>query len=442
MTNRDQWTSKLGFILAAAGSAIGLGAIWKFPYMAGMNGGSVFIFLFIISTILIGLPVLIAEFIIGRRGQADAVTAMRKLAPGTAWPIVGKLGFVLSIIILSFYSVVGGWILSYLVRSSVFLAGGGMPDDFGMLFDQVIADPKEAVLAQAVFMLLTVLIVSGGVKGGIERASKWMMPLLFVSFIILAVRSLTLPGAMEGIRFMFVPDFSYLNGHTALLALGQAFFSLSVGIGGMITYASYLPKDENLTKSAWSVTGLNILISILAGLVIFPAVFALGGSPADGPGLIFVVLPAIFTNIPFGGWFMLLFFVLMLFATLTSSISMLEITVSIGIRNKYDRRKRAAWVYGLIIFIVGIPSALSFGLMADVKLFGLSMFDLADTIVSKFGMPIGAFLISLFAGFVLSKTVTDEELGGPSAASAAWRLLVRWFCPAAILVIFVSTLAG
>ncbi|MET3576946.1 sodium-dependent transporter [Bhargavaea ullalensis] len=442
MAKRDQWTSKIGFILAAAGSAIGLGAIWKFPYMAGMNGGSVFIFLFIISTILIGLPVLIAEFIIGRRGQADVVTALRKLAPGTAWPLVGKMGFVLSVIILSFYSVVGGWILSYLGRSAVFLAGGGMPDDFGALFDEVIADPKEAIGAQAVFMLLTVWIVSGGVKGGIERASKWMMPLLFLSFIILAIRSLTLPGAMEGIRFMFVPDFRYLDGPTALLALGQAFFSLSVGIGGMITYASYLPKEENLLKSAWSVTGLNIFISILAGLVIFPAVFALGGSPADGPGLIFVVLPAIFTNIPFGGWFMLLFFILMLFATLTSSISMLEITVSVGIRNRYDRRKRAAWVYGLIIFIIGIPSALSFGLLADFKLFGLPAFDLADTVVSKFGMPIGAFFVSLFAGYVLSKTVTDEELGGPSSASAAWRMLVRWFCPAAIIVVFIYTLAG
>ncbi len=306
----------------------------------------------------------------------------------------------------------------------------------------MIANPLEAVAAQAVFMLLTILIVSGGIKAGIERASRWMMPLLFLSFIVLAARSLTLPGAMEGIRFMFVPDLQYLNGHTALLALGQAFFSLSVGIGGMITYASYLPKEENLMRSAWSVTGLNILISILAGLVIFPAVFALGGSPADGPGLIFVVLPGIFANIPFGGWFMLLFFVLMLFATLTSSISMLEITVSIGIRNRYDRRRRAAWVYGLIIFIIGLPSALSFGLMADVRLFGLPAFDLADTIVSKFGMPIGAFLISLFAGHVLTKAATDEELGGSSSSASVWRAVTGWVCPVAILVIFISTIAG
>ncbi|SEJ83942.1 neurotransmitter:Na+ symporter, NSS family [Bhargavaea ginsengi] len=442
MSNRENWTSKIGFILAAAGSAVGLGAIWKFPYMAGTNGGSIFILLFILSTFMIGLPILIAEFLIGRRGQADVVTAFRRLAPGTAWPIFGFVGFALSIIVLSFYSVVGGWILSYLVRSVSYLFGGGNPQDFGALFDSIIARPGEALLTQAVFMFLTIWIVSRGIKGGIERASKWMMPMLFIFFIILAIRSLTLDGAMEGIRFMFVPDFSYLNGETALLALGMAFFSLSVGIGSMITYASYLPKDENLMKSGWSVAVLNIVISILAGLVIFPAVFAFGGSPAEGPGLVFVVLPAIFESMPLGFLFMLLFFILMLFATLTSSIAMLEITVSIGIQNKYERRRGAAFLYGLIVFLVGIPSALSFGVLSDVKVFGLSFFDLADTIVSKFGMPIGAFFISLFVGYYLSRQITEEELGGSGFQASAWRLLVRYVCPLAIILIFISTIWG
>ena len=347
MAPREQWTSKIGFILAAAGSAIGLGAIWKFPYMAGTNGGSVFVLLFIISTIAIGLPILLAEFVIGRMGQADAVTAFKRLAPGSKWNLIGWLGFAFGFIVLSFYSVVGGWILSYLIRALFFRLNGL---DYGVMFDSIVASPIEVLLSQAVFMVLTIWIVQGGIKAGIERASRLMMPLLFIFFIILAIRSVTLEGAMEGVRFLFVPDWSLLTGETFLLALGQAFFSLSVGVTGMLTYASYLPKEERLGQSALNVSLLNIVISILAGLVIFPAVFALGQSPAEGPGLIFVVLPAIFEQIPFGNLFMIIFFILMLFATLTSSISMLEIVVSTGIRKRTERRKRAAWVYRLTHF--------------------------------------------------------------------------------------------
>lgn len=241
MKEREQWTSKIGFILAAAGSAIGLGAIWKFPYMAGMNGGSVFVLLFIVSTLLIGLPILLAEFVIGRRGQADAVTSLEKLSKSKKWNWVGWMGLLASFIILSFYSVVGGWILSYLIRS---LTGGLSGADYGGLFNDIIADPMEVLIAQAAFLAITVWIVQSGIRGGIERASRWMMPLLFVFFILLAVRSLTLDGAMEGIRFLFVPDWSYLTAKTFLLALGQAFFSLSVGVTAMMTYASYLQKKN------------------------------------------------------------------------------------------------------------------------------------------------------------------------------------------------------
>ena len=375
MKQREQWTSKIGFILAAAGSAIGLGAIWKFPYMAGTNGGSVFVLLFIICTLLIGLPILLAEFVIGRRGQADAVTSLKKLSTRRSWGWVGWMGLASSFIILSFYSVVGGWILSYLARAFTFTLGG---HDYGELFNTTIANPWEVLLAQALFMALTIFIVQSGIRGGIERASRWIMPLLFLSFIVLAIRSLTLDGAMEGVRFLFVPDWSYLNGTTFLVALGQAFFSLSVGVTAMMTYASYLSKEEKLGQSAFNVSILNIGISILAGLVIFPAVFALGHSPEAGPGLIFVILPAIFNEIPFGSVFLIIFFLLMLFATLTSAIAMLEIVVSTGIRKKHDRRKRASWVFGGLIFLVGIPSALSFGLLSDVSIFGNSIFDFAD----------------------------------------------------------------
>ena len=432
MAPREQWTSKIGFILAAAGSAIGLGAIWKFPYMAGTNGGSVFVLLFIISTIAIGLPILLAEFVIGRMGKADAVTAFKKLAPGKMWPFVGWLGFAFGIIVLSFYSVVGGWILSYLARALIFQLDAA---DHGQLFSSITSNPIEVLLAQAVFMLLTIWIVQGGVKAGIERASRWMMPLLFIFFIVLAIRSLTLDGAMEGVRFLFVPDWSLLTGETFLIALGQAFFSLSVGVTAMMTYASYLPKNESLGQSALSVSILNIVISILAGLVIFPAVFALGGSPAEGPGLIFVILPAIFGQIPFGNIFMILFFILMLFATLTSSMAMLEIVVSTGIRAKYDRRRRASWVFGAVIFIIGIPSALSFGVLSETKIFSQSIFDFADLITSRIGMPIGALAISIFAGFVLTKSQTTDELNMHPSIYAIWRSLVRFAAPAAIVII-------
>lgn len=438
MTKRDQFGSKIGFILAAAGSAIGLGAIWKFPYMAGTNGGSVFVLLFILSTILIGLPILLAEFIIGRKGQADAVTGFKKLAPGKPWFLIGWSGFFFSFIILSFYSVVGGWILSYLLRSITFRLNGSSEAFYGELFTNVISNPYEVLLGQGAFILLTILIVSGGIKGGIEKASKWMMPLLLIFFLVLAVRSLTLEGAMEGVKFLFVPDWSYFTWETALLALGQAFFSLSVGVSGMITYASYLPKETNLGSSALSVSLLNIGISIMAGLVIFPAVFALGFSPDAGPGLVFIILPAVFEQIIFGQFFLIIFFILLLFATLTSSISMLEIVVSIGIKSKYERRKRAAWVYGFLIFLVGVPSALSFGVLSDVFILGMSIFDFADFFTSSFGLPLGALFISLFAGFIISKSDIQNELRFQTILLNTWRVIVRFAAPLAIIIVFVQ----
>lgn len=434
---RDSFSSKIGFILAAAGSAIGLGAIWKFPYMAGTNGGGVFVLLFIVATLLIGLPILLAEFIIGRRGQADAVTSFEKLSSNPAWAWVGRAGFVFSFAILSFYSVVGGWILSYLWISLRNLVQTGSLD-YEAMFSSMIANPWQAIGAQAIFMLLTIWIVSGGIKGGIERASTWMMPALFIFFIVLAVRSLTLDGAMEGVRFLLVPDWSALNWETALMALGQAFFSLSVGVSGMITYASYLSKETKLPQSAFSVAGMNIFISLLAGLVIFPAVFALGYSPDEGPGLVFIILPAVFGELAFGSLFMVLFFVLMLFATLTSSISMLEITVSIGIKKKYDRRRRASLILGAAIFVFGIPSALSFGVLSDWTVGGRTFFDTTDFLVNNFGLPLGALFISLFAGFVLPKASTQEELQLSGAPYYLWLGLVRYAAPLVIVIILVQ----
>lgn len=441
MSSRDQFASKIGFILAAAGSAIGLGAIWKFPYMAGTNGGSVFILLFILCTLLIGLPILIAEFMIGRRGQKDPISSFKEQAPGKPWYLVGWIGLIACGIILSFYSVVGGWILSYLYRALTFsLTGKNI--DFANLFGEIISNPWEVLFAQAAFMLLTIFIVSAGIKGGIEATSKWMMPLLFIFFILLFIRSITLDGAIEGIKFMFVPDWSYLNGETLLLALGQAFFSLSVGVSAMITYASYLSRKERIVSSAVNVAGMNIFISILAGLVIFPAVFALGYSPEQGPGLVFIMIPAVFEQIPLGGLFLIIFFILLLFATVTSAISLLEVVVSIAISNKTHGRRRASWIFAAIIFIVGIPSALSYGILSDFTILNRNFFDFMDYITSSFMMPIGALLISLFAGYHYSKQISREELQASPIIYTIWLFIVRFVAPIAIITIFITKIFG
>ena len=440
MAKRDHFASRIGFILAAAGSAIGLGAIWKFPYMAGTNGGSVFVLLFIISTILIGLPVLLAEFVIGRRGQADPVTTLQKLAPGKNWHFIGLSGFFFSFIILSFYSVVGGWILSYLARALFFTLNHTGEGYYSELFGSIISNPWEVLVGQAVFMIMTIAIVRGGIEGGIERASRIMMPALLIFFVVLVIRSLTLEGAMEGVKFMFIPDWSFFNANTMLLALGQAFFSLSVGVAGMMTYASYLPKEQKLGNSAISVSLLNIGISIMSGLVIFPAVFALGYSPNEGPGLVFIILPAVFQQLPFGSFFLLLFFILLLFATLTSSIAMLETIVSIGIKNAYDKRKRSSLIYGFLIFLVGVPSALSFGVFSDIKIFGKTFFDFADFLTSSIGLPLGALLISIFAGYIMKKADTFDELNISSNAFGIWHGLVRYLAPVAIIIVFINAL--
>lgn len=441
--NNQQWSTKLGFVMAAAGSAIGLGAIWKFPYTAGANGGSIFLLFFILFTVVIAGPILLAEFVIGRKGKTDAISTFKKLAPSTPWSVIGIMGTIIAMIILSFYSVVGGWILSYLARSVTGGLSGLTQGEYGALFDSIIANPVEVILAQLVFMLLTILVVQGGIQKGIEKMSTFMMPALLILFVVLAIRSMTLEGASEGLAFLFIPDWSYFNGETMLLALGQSFFALSVGLAVMITYSSYLSDKENLGRSAFSVASLNIIISILAGLVIFPAVFALGFEPNEGPGLVFVVLPAVFNELAFGGFFMFVFLVLLLFATLTSAFSILEIAVASFSRGRDHKRKQYTWIAGALIFAIGVPSALSFGVLSDVTIMGYLIFDFADYFTSSFGLPLGALLISLFVSYQLKKEDVFAELGkgssGPKPWMTVWYFFIKFFVPLAILVIFLQS---
>ena len=444
MKQQEQWTSKLGFILAAAGSAIGLGAIWKFPYMAGTNGGGIFLIFFLLMTIFIGAPILLAEFIIGRNTQKDAVMSYKHLAPKSAWPLLGYGGVIASFLILSFYSVVGGWILSYLARSFTGSLSGLTQAEYGSTFESIISSPIEAVVVQLLFLILTIWVVQGGVQQGIEKASKYMMPALFLLFIILVIRSLTLDGAMAGVEFFLKPDWSAVTGQTILMALGQSFFALSVGLSVMVTYASYLPKGESLAKSAFSVVGLNILISLLAGLVIFPAVFAFGLEPEAGPGLVFVVLPAVFNELAFGGVFLTIFLILLLFATLTSAFSILEIIVAVLSKGDANKRKKFSWIAGLLVFAAGIPNALSFGVLSEVKFFGKTFFDLADFLTSNIALPLGAFFISIFVGYVLPRKLVRREMeegtGSNPLLFNIWYFSIRYIVPIGIGIVFLQSI--
>lgn len=441
---QEQWTSRLGFILATAGSAIGLGAIWKFPYIAGISGGGAFFLVFLIFTLFMGLPILLAEFVIGRGSQKDAVSAYLTFAPNSKWHFVGILGMVTCFILLSFYSVVGGWIILYMVQAVIGNLSGLSESAYAPLFNDFISNPIYAILFQFIFMAITIYVVAKGVQQGIERAGKIMMPALFISFLILIIRSLTLDGVGEGLHFFLYPDFSNMSSKTILFALGQSFFAISVGVSVMVTYSSYLSKNEDLPKSALMIVMMNLFISLLAGLAIFPAVFSFGFEPTEGPGLLFVVLPAVFNQMPFGVFFLFIFLILFLFATLTSAFSMLEIIVAAVTKQDRTKRKRTTWITGILIFIVGIPSALSYGVLSDFTIFDKTVFDAADYLVSNILMPVGALLIALFAGFKIPRHVLLEEISdGASYAKkifAIWLIAIKYIAPTAIIIVFLDAI--
>ncbi|OAM26437.1 MULTISPECIES: sodium-dependent transporter [Eikenella] len=442
MKTPASWSSKIGFILSAAGSAIGLGAIWKFPYTAGTNGGAVFVLMFLIFTLLVALPVQLAEFYIGRRSGKNAVDAFKTLAPNSLWPWIGRMGVFACFILLSFYSVVGGWVLNYAVHAFDGTIHAG--SDFSALFGQTIASPAGSIAYQGLFMLMTVWVVKSGIASGIERANKYMMPALFVLLLLLAVRSLTLPGSLAGVSFLLKPDWSHFTSQTMLTALGQAFFALSLGVSTMITYAAYLDKKQDLFRSGNSIMWMNLLVSLLAGLVIFPAVFAFGFEPGQGPGLIFVVLPAVFMKLPLGNLLFAVFMLLVVFATLTSAFSMLETVIAAVIREDEGKRSKTTWIIGTAIFIVGIPSALSFGVLSDWTLFGKTLFDLWDYMITALIMPISSLLVAIFVGWIRQKSDVFEHMregsSVPQAVIALWLTALRFLAPVAILLVFANTL--
>nr|WP_321454839.1 sodium-dependent transporter [uncultured Cohaesibacter sp.] len=437
---REHWGSRLGFIMATAGSAVGLGNIWKFPYMAGDNGGAAFIIIYLALVFTIGLSVLLAEIMIGRASQADAINAFRKLGPGF-FSIVGYMGIAAAFMILSFYCVVAGWTIDYIFKFGSGAFSGMDAAALGQAFGGFISDPVKPIIYQAIFVTLTVIVVLGGVANGIERAGKILMPILFLILIALVIRAVTLPGAEKGLEFFLAPDFSKITGGTIMAALGQAFFSLSLGMGAILTYGSYLDKEANLGKSAWQVTFLDTAVAILAGLAILPAVFAFGMDPGAGPGLTFVTLPAVFLSMPGGIFFGTLFFLLLTIAALTSSISLLEPLVAY-FSTKGFSRKQITVTSGFLSFLLGIPCSLAMGIWGDFKIFGLNFFDLMDFLTSNLILPIGGFLIAIFVGWVITPRALKEVCGdnAPGLLAKSWIFILRFIAPIAILLILLSGL--
>ncbi|MCY8022475.1 sodium-dependent transporter [Bacillus licheniformis] len=437
-----KWASKLGFVLAAAGSAIGLGAIWKFPYVAGTSGGGAFFLVFVLFTILLGYPLLLGEFVLGRKSQSDAIGTYQKIAPGTPWVITGWIGIAACFLVLSFYSVIGGWILLYIIKAVTGSLSGLTQAGYGELFGSIIQDPLQTLAAQLAFIIMTILVVAKGVQKGIERVSSIMMPLLFILFIALVLRALTLEHAIDGVRFLLVPDFGSLTPQAILFALGQAFFTLTLGVSVMVTYSSYLSKSQNLPKSALSIVIMNLAVTLLAGLAIFPAVFSFGLQPDQGPTLLFAVLPAVFDRLPFGMLFFIGFLTAFLFAALNSAFSMIEIIVAAITKGDQTKRGKWTWTIGLLIFAVGIPSCLSYGMLDEPFIFKKTFFDAADYVVSNILMPLGALFISIFIPLKLSKHDLYEEMKSGSKAGKGffivWFYLLRFLVPLAIVLVFLN----
>ncbi len=437
---RENWGSKLGFILAAAGSAIGLGNIWRFPYVLGENGGFAFLLIYIICVIVVGLPIMGGEMVIGRGSKRNPFGAFKALLPGSLWWVVGAIGILTGFLILSYYNVVAGWTLYYLYLSVT----GGISEltngEFASgTFSGFVTNGGLVVTFQFIFTFLGIFVVSQGVKGGIERYSKILMPTLFILLLLLIGRSVTLPGSMDGLKFLFTPDFSKLNGDVILEAMGQAFYSLSLGMGVMITYGSYLDRKTNIFSSTATVASLDAGIAVLAGIAIFPAVFAMGMDPADGAGLTYQVLPMVFAQLPLSNVLSTLFFLLLTIAAITSAISLLEVMVSFATDELRWTRSRATIIMAAVAFVLGVPSALSFGAWADVTVFGLGFFDLVDYLTANIMLPLGGILIAIFAGWAWGNGVKKEMLAGSGQETLykVWLWTVRIIAPIAVGLILV-----
>lgn len=442
--SRINFSSKLAVVAAAAGSAVGLGNIWRFPYELGQYGGAAFLIVYILFVVVLGMPVMLSEFIIGRMGQTDAAGSFKKLAPGKKWWLVGVMGVLASLLIMGFYAVVAGWTLEYIYQAIANRFAGSNTAELTGVFVAFSTDTWRPVLWMILFMILTAGIIILGVKDGIEKSTKFLMPLLLVIIIALGIRAVTLPGGGEGLKFLFKPDFSKITSEVILSAMGQAFFSLSLGMGCMITYGSYISRKNHLSHTVIEVTSIDTLIAVLASVAIFPAVFSLGINPAQGPELVFITLPNVFAHMPGGYVWSILFFILLSVAALTSAISLLEVMVAYFVEEFKVKRTTATLWITVAILILGTVASLSFGIWKDVKVFGMTFFDLFDNVTSRVLMPVGGLLISVFAGWVLDKKKMREELSTrgkfPIHYFNIYLFLVRYIAPIGISLVIINQL--
>ena len=441
---RDGFGSKLGIIAAAAGSAVGLGNICRFPCELGENGGAAFLLVYLAVVILLGIPVMLSELVIGRRSQSNAVGAFKKLAPKSKWPIIGYLGVLCSLLIFASYSVIAGWTLEYIFKA----ATNSFKGETLALIEQDFKNFHNTgwlnVLLQAVFIFLTGFVVFKGVQNGIEKYSKILMPLLLVILVVLAIRSITLPGAEKGLSFLFRPDFSKITGHTFIDALGQGLFSLSLGIGALITYGSYVNKNDNLTSTAFSVVISDTLVALLAGLVIFPAAFTFGVKPEAGMDLVFSTLPMLFNQMAGGYWFCLIFFILLAIAGLTSTIAMLEVIVAYLSEELHWSRKKATVIASAATMFIGVFASLSLMEHTPFKIDGFAFNDLLDFVTSNILLPVGGLLTVIFLGWRLGKAdFFDEMTNGGERKSSLKQVIffiIRYLAPLAVAVILIAGL--
>lgn len=441
--NSEQWSSRFGFIMAAAGSAIGLGNLWKFPYIAGTNGGAVFLIIYVVFLVLLGIPILLSELAIGRFAGSNAIDSCKSINP--KWGFAGAFGIIGAFGVLSSYCVVGGWVIRYIINS---VTDSGMSADY---FDSFSSRGFEPILWIFVFMALTCFIVTGGVAKGIERASSILLPILIVFLIGIMIYSLTLPGAGTGVKFFLVPDFSSIDGfkgfmRIALNAMGQVFFSLSLGMGTLITYGSYLPKNSGLVSSTAIIVIMDTIIAIISGFVILPAVFSFGLEPTEGFGLIFKTLPVVFSRMEGGTFISAIFFTLVLFAALTSSISLLEVIVAWVCSKTKLTRTAASVIISLLIFTAGCFASLSVGAVPEISVGGMSLFEFFSFFSDKIIMPLGGFFICILTGYIWGIPKASDEISNGGKLRFGMKGLfsaaVRYIAPALIAVIFITSLIG
>ena len=436
------WSSRMAFILAVTGSAVGLGNIWKFPYIAGQNGGGAFVLIYLACVILIGMPVMMSEILIGRRGRRNPVATMKLLGQeeGSSgrWGWVGGMGVVGGILILSYYSVIAGWTLAYIVKSATGAFAGATPDVVAAEFGGFVGDWRQVGLTHTIFMALAVFVVARGVERGLEQAVRFMVPALLVLMLVLLLYSINSGYFGQGVAFMFTPDFSKLTWGSVLAALGQAFFTLSIGMGAVMAYGAYLPEETSITGASAAVVVADTGIAILAGLAIFPLVFANGLTPADGPGLVFNTLPLAFGQMSGGVFFSTIFFMLLAFAAWTSAIGLMEPAVAWIVEHFNRTRAQATVMIGLLIWVIGFGSVLSFNVLAEVKFLAGTLFDNVDYLTSNIMLPLGGLLITIFAGWVMSRNSTSNELGDSGGLFKSWRLLARFIAPIGILLVLIN----